>query len=296
MSERFFCAVSSRQRNEQIFGTAPHVNTWLVVEHFGPWGPKSFPDENLAPAVAQKIQHLASALNAGKRLLVRRHHRREAPFHVFRVRSEERASSVAALSFETAGEFLSSDADEFDARAAPWHGPLYLVCTHGNHDKCCAKFGFATYCAAREAAPDAAWECSHVGGDRFAANLVCFPEAIYYGQVPPDAVATVISEHRAGRIVLEFYRGRSCYGRITQVGEYFVRLGTRLRGIQDLALDSAERVAAAHWRVQFRAASSGETYAVEFRRRDAASVHLLTCHAVEPRRIPEFECLSLQSL
>lgn len=296
MSERFFCAVSSRERNEQIFGTAPHVTTWLLVEHFGPWGPKSFPDENLAPAVAQKIRDLASALNAGKRLLIRRHHRGEAPFHVFRVRSEERGSSTAALSFETASDFVSSDTHEFETRAEPWRGPLYLVCTHGKHDKCCAKFGFATYRAAREAAPDGAWECSHVGGDRFAANLVCFPEAIYYGQVPPGAVATVISEHRAGRIVLEYYRGRSCYSRITQVGEYFARAETGLRGIHDLAFDRAERVAAAHWRVQFRGPSSGETYAVEFRRRDAAGVHLLTCHAGEPRRIPQFECLNLRAL
>ena len=30
--------------------------------------------------------------------------------------------------------------------------------------------------------PDAVWECSHIGGDRFAATMLLFPHGINYGR------------------------------------------------------------------------------------------------------------------
>ena len=38
----------------------------------------------------------------------------------------------------------------------------------------------------RAARPDRSewvWQCTHVGGDRFAGNLVCFPEGLFFGRV-----------------------------------------------------------------------------------------------------------------
>ena len=65
-------------------------------------------------------------------------------------------------------------------RADPWlphvH-PLVLVCTNGRHDPCCATFGRPLARVLREGAQrDDVWECSHIGGDRFAANIVILPE------------------------------------------------------------------------------------------------------------------------
>ena len=40
----------------------------------------------------------------------------------------------------------------------PVDGPLYLVCTHGKRDRCCARYGRPLYDALRErAGPDGVW-------------------------------------------------------------------------------------------------------------------------------------------
>ncbi|MEJ7714132.1 MAG: sucrase ferredoxin [Pyrinomonadaceae bacterium] len=45
--------------------------------------------------------------------------------------------------------------------------PLFLICTHGAHDKCCAKHGIPSYEALRRAGEEAVWQSSHVGGRSF---------------------------------------------------------------------------------------------------------------------------------
>ena len=81
--------------------------------------------------------------------------------------------------------------------------PLLAVCTHGRHDACCAERGrplAAALAASRHA--DAVWECSHIGGDRFAGNLLVLPRGLYYGRVDPDSaleVADAVADGRARR-------------------------------------------------------------------------------------------------
>ena len=53
--------------------------------------------------------------------------------------------------------------------------PVYLVCTNGRHDRCCATYGAAAGPGPAAATAELVWESSHVGGDRFAGNLVCLP-------------------------------------------------------------------------------------------------------------------------
>lgn len=73
---------------------------------------------------------------------------------------------------------------------------LVLCCTHGRHDRCCAKFGFAAYKALVAAAERrwrdrfSVWEVTHLGGCRLAASVMLFPEMRKYGRLAPaDAEA-----------------------------------------------------------------------------------------------------------
>ena len=69
-------------------------------------------------------------------------------------------------------------------RPAP--GPTFLVCTHGRHDPCCADLGRPLVRALKAAGVPRVWESSHLGGDRFAGNLLCLPHGLYFGQVAPE--------------------------------------------------------------------------------------------------------------
>ena len=77
----------------------------------------------------------------------------------------------------SAPELAERDLKELAAGIMPsfgvvWDDPLYLVCTHGKRNVCCARLGgpLAQALAARH--PGQVWETTHVGGHRFAANLV----------------------------------------------------------------------------------------------------------------------------
>jgi hypothetical protein len=128
---------------------------------------------------------------------------------------------------------------DFEAPGEPVSHPLLLVCTHGKHDRCCARLGRPLYEALAEQADDEwVWQSSHVGGDRFAGNLVCLPEGLYFGRVRPGHAWRLLDEYLAGRIDLEHYRGRACYPFAVQAGELAVRHAYGLRGVDDLTLHS----------------------------------------------------------
>ncbi|WP_324278249.1 sucrase ferredoxin [Blastococcus brunescens] len=104
------------------------------------------------------------------------------------------------------GLWWSVRTTDADLLTAPWDGsvgepapgPTYLVCTHGGHDACCALRGRPLARALPTPGPADVWECSHLGGDRFAANVLVLPHGFYYGQVPGDG-ADLVAAHTRGR-------------------------------------------------------------------------------------------------
>src|SRR5262249_30443840 len=102
--------------------------------------------------------------------------------------------------------------------------PLLLVCTHGKHDRCCARYGRPLHAALREGLDDDwVWQVSHIGGDRFAGNLVCLPEGLYFGRVGPDDAWPLLEDYLRRRVRLENFRGRSCYPFAVQAAEHRLR-------------------------------------------------------------------------
>lgn len=89
-----------------------------------------------------------------------------------------------------------------------------LVCVHGARDERCGCQGPAILAELRQACADAGLDVevratSHVGGHKYAANVVVYPEGIWYGMVQQHDVATIVREHLAGdRCVEPLMRGR----------------------------------------------------------------------------------------
>lgn len=119
-------------------------------------------------------------------------------------------------------------------------GSLVLVCTHGRRDPCCAERGRPLAAATSAAFPDITWESSHIGGDRFAGNLLTFPHGFFFGRVRPDEGAGVVAAYRDGRIVLDRFRGRSCHPMAVQAADIALRTEVGLDGIDDAMFEHAE--------------------------------------------------------
>jgi len=209
-------------------------------------------------------------------LFVRRRERRSAEgIHVFWGQSAERGSWLSTTLIDDYEELLGLDFA--DPGAASPH-PLLLVCTHGKHDACCARRGVAVFEAMRDLVDEGwVWQCSHVGGDRFAGNVVCLPEGVYYGRVGPGDVLELADEHLAGRVQLELYRGRCCYSFPVQAAERAVREASGALELDGLKLVSTSPI-------RFRAGAT--EYEVEVERQEGELAHL-TCNAAglsHPRR------------
>jgi hypothetical protein len=173
----------------------PSIRGWLLIEHPGPWGFSAGADIPGLPATVR-----ASAAAMGFRInLIRQH---QHPPHPGRERCFVSSSAAGRQLLEQ----LPADrvADRFTAVAeAVLAGrpsglatlvtePMYLVCTNGRRSPVCGGPGRAVARAVSAAAGRQAWETTHVGWCRFAANLVCLPSGVFYrGVSPAEAVALV---------------------------------------------------------------------------------------------------------
>ena len=86
--------------------------------------------------------------------------------------------------------------------------PLFAVCAHGTHDVCCAIRGRPVAAALDWLRPGLVWECSHVGGDRFAANVLVLPSGMLYGRVVESAARALVDAIDRGAVLEQNLRGR----------------------------------------------------------------------------------------
>jgi len=170
--------------------------------------------------------------------------------------------------------------------------PLLLVCTHGKHDRCCAKYGLPVYRHLRQLAAGSAWEASHVGGDRFAANVLCFPHGLYYGHVTVDSARDIVDAYCRQEIYLANYRGRSCYSRFEQIGESFARSSSGLLRVDDLVLRDTSALTENRWLARFDALHGVDTHSVIFELRETGLKSIRTCGSREEKPITEYALVS----
>lgn len=221
------CSEISLALGEPLHATAPFAREWLLIEETAAWGEKAVAEAGFGELEARgKEQGVRVGLIRPFR---RRGSRSRRVFRVFCAPPEPFVELLAE--------------PDLDARGERVEGPLYLVCTNGRRDVCC---GLAGRELARALAPELGerlWETSHVGGHRFAPNLVCLPEGLVYGRLDAAAARRVVAEHREGRVVLEHLRGRTSLEPEAQAADFFARRETgRLEIADDPATELALRV------------------------------------------------------
>lgn len=299
MNAPFRCTAQSLLRDDQLAGTASTVRAFLLVENPGPWGVDAVRDNRLPAPVKNGLR--AASVRAGVRvLLIRRHHRR-APredFRVFAAYADPVAPWVETARLHRSEDLLALDLEALAAGRSPGLGrhdePLLCVCTHGRHDACCAERGRPVASVLSAARPEETWECSHLGGDRFAANVLVLPDGLYYGRLDAQSALTVAGAHAAGQLDLDHLRGRSGLAMPVQAAEIALRqklaetgrdtlrfVGRQVRGPRDLLVTEA------------RFAVAGATYDVEVRTTPSTDLHRLTCTATRDNPIPNHEVVAV---
>lgn len=233
------CSDRSAERADPLAGTAGLGERWLLVEIDGSWGRHAFLESRLDPAIGRALVRRAEA--AGVRpVAIRRPGRRAderratigwrwAIADVRPGREDVRwgfaaeAEDLLAVPLDAAGVDAAGPGTDAVVRSEASVDPVFLVCAHARHDQCCAVKGRPVVSALAAAYPDETWECSHLGGDRFAATMLVLPHGLAYGRVTPDVAGDIVDAATRGVVVPAFYRGRTLYTMPVQAAQAFAR-------------------------------------------------------------------------
>ena len=297
MAEALPCATLSRALSEPLYGTASRVRGWVLLEQPGPWGREAVTESRLDPDLGRALDRAAAAAHL-RLLLIRRPGRGASQPHACFVAHTSRGRRwLERRRLDDPAELLQLDMAAVVAGERPGFGeevaePLYLVCTNGRHDRCCATYGRPLALALAAGHGELIWESSHVGGDRFAGNLVCLPDGHYFGRVGPADADRVVGLHRKGSIDLAHWRGCCTDPPVVQAAEWFARRRTGLLGVGDLDLLGRERLEGGVEAVRFGRPGGG-TLRLLLRATRSAAPRPLTDHSARPEVPVGFELLEL---
>jgi hypothetical protein len=174
----------------------------------------------------------------------------------------------------------------------PTEDPLFAVCTHGRRDPCCAERGRPLASALSEAFPEQTWESTHIGGDRFAGNMLAFPHGFYFGRVDPTEAVEVATGYVAGAIDLGHLRGRSCRPTDVQAAEHHLRAHLALTGIDDVTVVDVSRAGTETFSTFLTPLGSHRVGV----RRELGPEQRLTCHSGTLQRPPRFELVGIEEV
>ena len=295
---RFRCSRASEESGDDLAGSASTVRSFLLVEAEGAWGRQALRASLFTEPVRQWLAGLEGRHRL-RPLLIRRTGRTVAakPLTVFAAHTAPGAEWIEHTLLASHQDLPALE-DQLAGIGrgqrpgwSPYESSLFLVCTHGRHDACCAERGRPVWEAIRQVAPERSWQVSHVGGDRFAANVVVLPHGLYYGRMQPQDAARLVAAHDRRSLLLDRLRGRSSHPFAVQAAEVFLRRALDLTGVDDLVLQQHRRdgelTTAAF-------VSTGRTWQVRVRsRRDEE--RRLTCSAAGEGRPLRHELVDLSS-
>ncbi len=255
------CSVLSDSLDEPAYGTAAVARGWVALEQPGPWGRDAAAQSHLDGVVGRELS-ARTATASGRFVLIRAagahpddHHGRPRTVLVSCCLpgkewllegsvTDPRTLLELDVDAVTCGDRKAVLASLPGLVATP--SPVFLVCTNGRRDVCCAVRGRPV---ARDAAvqrPGQVWETSHTGGHRFAPTGVLLPSGVTLARVDaPDVLAALdaaaLGELPAHLLGPRHDRGRSALPPTEQAAESAVRALTRTVGLNAVRVsDSAD--------------------------------------------------------
>ncbi|MBE9118004.1 sucrase ferredoxin [Lusitaniella coriacea LEGE 07157] len=236
IAECKFCSLVSKSNGEDPIGSANPTHGWLAMELPQPWTEERFHHDPLLKPVHDLFHE---AFDRGLRVFplaiapdrqysvpdqahvfyYRRPRDRFAQFEkqTFLLPTEQIVPLAKALLFEP------DDLHPFLDYQQPADSTRnIMVCTHGNIDVACARFGQPIYSQLRkEYASDQlrVWRCSHFGGHQFAPTLVDFPTGQVWGHLEPEVLDYLVKREGSVMELYQFYRGWSGLTKFEQILE-----------------------------------------------------------------------------
>ena len=203
-----FCSDYSRQAGEDVIGSASNYQTYILVECPLPWTSEAFSSKWVPQNLRILVQEVKRAklpiiflliandlshkVNQTTLLIYQRKEGLSNGFckQEFKLENIEQVAAVVQ-------KCLSGISANFEVETTTTRD--ILVCTHGSHDKCCARYGAPFYFKVTATTADLCldnvriWKSSHFGGHRFAPTVIDLPEGRYYGVLEQDSFKSILN-------------------------------------------------------------------------------------------------------
>lgn len=231
---RFYCADNAKELQEDPIGTATNYQTYILVECPTPWNYEAFNSKWVPDNL---------------RVLVTEIERKKLPIRFLLIANEKthRVTDTTLLIYQqqpglTSGykkqEFKLPNIELVAGVVNKWLGGItsnyevenhisrdILICTHGSHDQCCARYGNPFYFRAEKIIDNLQlnhiriWRSSHFGGHRFAPTMIDLPQGRYYGRLEENSFMSIVNHQGNIEELAKVYRGLGILPNALQVLE-----------------------------------------------------------------------------
>jgi hypothetical protein len=238
----FFCADHSREIQEDVIGSATNHQTYILVECPTPWVSEAFNSKWVPDNLRILVADVKRAKLSIHFLLIANDetHREEQTTLLIYQQEKGLSNGYRKQEFklpnieQVAGvvrKWLTGVSLDDEIASNPTRD--ILVCTHGSHDQCCAKYGNPFYFHAQNTIFDLQlnhlriWRSSHFGGHRFAPTAIDFPQGRYYGVLDQDTFKSILTQTGNIECLNKVYRGWGILPNPLQIleRELMLRLG-----------------------------------------------------------------------
>lgn len=239
MLDCHFCSVISKTNGEDPIGSVATYHGWLMIELPPPWPRKFWQAKPMLQPIADLVEQLGEQ-GIRVRFIAIAPDRTYSQPDLIRVIYYSRPSQLFARFNKQ--EFLLPETQLFDCikallkepelisqfatyRQSTNHIRELIVCTHGNYDVACSRFGYPIYKKLRQEYAPASngdlrvWQSSHIGGHQYAATLVDLPEGRYWGYLEPEILDLLIYRQGLVTELKPFYRGWIALNWLVQIAE-----------------------------------------------------------------------------
>jgi len=227
--DRVYCSDLCLAAGEPMLGTAVEVDVWLLLEYKPAWKPKAIEDNDLAHRTRDWLDRTLTAVaESGRKAraqFIRRPELDTDETTLF-IAEEGTLKRFRGLGYDDI-QGLTLDSPRFE-EVPETH---YFVCTNGQRDLCCARYGLPAYAELRRIVGNRTWQTTHLGGHRFAPNVLVLPQGAVYGRVFPAEVGAFVETIEAGALSTNHLRGRSAYSPEAQVAEALLDGAQKLRSV-----------------------------------------------------------------
>jgi hypothetical protein len=219
--DKFFCAEASRQAEENPIGWAAPCPLYILIECPPPWTGDEFASQSIPANLRILVEEIYQTESSAMVLLIYSPiliKKNSTKLLIFRQKSglcdgyskqETEVSNVNDIALVLQDYLVNPLLGGEDLRSPR----DILVCTHGSHDKCCAKYGIPFYRQAIATVTSLGlenvriWQSSHFGGHRFAPTALDFPSGRCYGRLDSKSFASILTRSGDIQNLKSVYRG-----------------------------------------------------------------------------------------